>query len=127
MTKKLAFIALLAIAAIACKKEEDSENPEITIFTPTTNQEFESADSVQLNFKVEDEDLHEVGFTIVEEGTTDTLYYKAASHTHDSPYVLNKKYFISVDAHTDATLIVNAEDHNGNKASKSVNFHIHPM
>jgi hypothetical protein len=127
MTKKLAIIALVVISTIACKKEKDSENPVITIFTPTTNQEFESADSVQLNFKAEDVDLHEVGFTIVKKGTTEVLYNKPASHTHDSPLVINQKYYIPVAAHTDATLTVNAEDHNGNKASKSVNFHIHPM
>lgn len=127
MIKKTTIIALLALGAIACKKEDDSENPLITIFTPTTNQEFDVADSVSINFKVEDADLHEVGFTIVKEGTTDTLYNKPASHTHDSPYVLNKKYFVAAADHTDATLIVNAEDHNGNTASKSVNFHIHPL
>ena len=49
MIKKTVFIALLALGAIACKKVDDSENPVITIFTPTTNQEFESADSVTIN------------------------------------------------------------------------------
>jgi len=127
MKNQLAIIILLVITVFACKKVDDSENPIITIFTPSANQEFDSADSVSLNFIVEDADLHEVGFTIIKKGTMDTLYNKPASHTHDSPYVLNKKYYVAVGAHTDATLIVNAEDHNGNTASKSVNFHIHPL
>jgi hypothetical protein len=125
--KKL-FLSIIIIAAfLACKKEADSENPIITIYTPTASQEFESADSVTINFKAEDVDLHEVGFTIVKKGTTDTLYSKPAAHTHDNPLIVNQKYYIPVTAHTDATLIVNAEDHNGNTASKSVNFHIHPL
>lgn len=125
--KKL-FLSIIIIAAfIACKKEADSENPVISIYTPTTAQEFESADSVTINFKVEDVDLHEVGFTIVKTGTTDTLYNKDAEHTHDNPLIVNQKYYIPVTVHTDATLTVNAVDHNGNTASKSVNFHIHPL
>lgn len=127
MKKIITIIAIISITTIACKKESDSENPVITILSPATNQEFESADSVTINFKVEDVDLHEVGFTVIKKGTTDTLYFIAASHTHDNPLIINQKYFIPVTAHTDATLIVNAEDHNGNTASKSVNFHIHPL
>lgn len=117
-------MACIAITAFACKKETDSENPVITIIKPTTNFEFE--DSVAINFKVEDVDLHEVGFTIVKKGTTDTLYDLPADHTHDNPFVLDEKYKIPVSVHTNATLTVNAEDHNGNMASASVNFHIHP-
>ena len=127
MTKKLALIALLAIGAIACKKEDDSENPVITIFTPTTNQEFESADSVTISFKAEDSDLHEVGFTITNTSDNAVLFDFPAEHTHDNPLVFNKNYKIVVASHTDAKLTITAEDHNGNMSSKSVNFHIHPM
>jgi hypothetical protein len=88
--KKL-FLSIIIIAAfLACKKEEDSENPVITIYTPTAGQEFESSDSVTINFKAEDVDLHEVGFTIVKKGTTDTLYDLPAAHTHDNPLIINK-------------------------------------
>lgn len=127
MTKKLVLIALFAIGAIACKKEDDSENPVITIYTPTAGQEFESADSVTINFKAEDVDLHEVGFTITKTSDNSVLYNSPAAHTHDNPLVFNEKFKIVVPAHTDAKLTVTAEDHNGNTASKSVNFHIHPL
>lgn len=127
MKKILAILAVLLITITACKKETDSENPVITIFTPTANQEFESSDSVTINFKVEDADLHEVGFTIINKTSTDTLYNFPKAHTHDNPLIVNSKYKIVVATHTDATLIVNAEDHNGNETTKSVNFHIHPM
>lgn len=127
MIKKTVFIALLALGAIACKKVDDSENPVITIFTPTTNQEFESADSVTINFKVEDADLHEVGFTITKKSDNSVLYDLPAEHTHDNPLIVNEKIKIVVPSHTDAKLTVTAEDHNGNKASKSVDFHIHPL
>lgn len=126
--KQLILIPILALIIItSCKKENDTENPVITIFSPTASQEFNASDSVYINFKVEDADLHEVGFTVVKEGTTDTLFDYPASHVHDSPLVIDQKYKIDVTTHTDATLIVNAEDHNGNTATQSVNFHIHPM
>ena len=52
-------------------------------------------------------------------------YGKTLEQAH--PFLINEKYKIVVSAHTNATLTVNAEDHNGNTSSASVNFHIHPM
>ncbi len=123
----IAFIAIFALIILSCKKENDTENPVITIYSPSENETFNSSDSVTIHFKAEDADLHEVGFTVTKKGTTDTLYNLAASHTHDNPLLVNQKYLIAVTNHTDATLTVQAEDHNGHKATKSVNFHIHPM
>ena len=118
-------MAIVAISMIACKKEEDSESPIITIISPTENMTFE--DSISINFKIEDMDLHEAGFTIVKKGTTDTLYDLPMDHTHESTFLINEKLKIAVTSHLSATLTVNAADHNENKSTKSVDFNIHPM
>lgn len=127
MITKYAAIAILAISLIACKKENDVENPVITISSPVTNQTFESEDSVAVKFTVKDADLHEVGFKITIKDSDSVLYSKAKSHTHDNPYVWDRKLKLVVSDHTDAVLTVEAEDHNGNATTKSVNFHIHPL
>ena len=125
MTKKLAIIALLAIGAIACKKENDSENPVITILKPATGVEYKK-DSVIISFTVTDEDLHEVGFSINRITDDSVIYSFPKDHVHDNPFVFLDTLSVNPTINADYILKVTAEDHNGNETTKSSDhFHIH--
>ncbi len=125
--KNIIFISLLAIVAMfACKKKEDTASPNITIYTPTSGQMMHF-DSVFINFKVEDEDLHEVGFTITRSSDDSILYEMPETHIHDNPYVYMDTLIVPVPGHTDTKINVSATDHNENASNKTISFHIHPM
>lgn len=123
--KKLILALAIATIFMACKKEKDSENPVITITSPTLNQAFD-ADDISIVFSVTDADLHEVGFSVHKESNDSLLYNVPMDHTHDNPYNYSNTITINVSNHTDAVLKVKAEDHNGNMSVATRNFHIHP-
>lgn len=123
--KKIILILTTFVIFFACKKENDADNPVISIVSPTTGQEFDY-NKIAINFKIEDADLHEVGFTINRKSDDSLLYNEPMEHTHDNPFVFNDTLEIHVVDHTDAVLKIKAEDHNGNKAELTRNFHIHP-
>ena len=126
--KKMILLSLVAlIATIACKKKtEDVVSPVITIYSPTTAQAMHY-DSVIVSFKVEDEDLHEVGFSIMRSSDDSVLYNMPAEHVHEIPFLLQDTLVVPVMMHTDAKIKVEAADHNENMSEKTVSFHIHPM
>lgn len=123
---KLLALLIIIVATIACKKTEDVTQPSITINSPTTAQEF-NGDSVVINFTVNDEDIHEVGFTINRSTDDSLLYEYPMTHLHSNPYTYSQTLSIAVPSHTDAVLTITAVDHNENESTSTVEFHIHPM
>jgi hypothetical protein len=122
--KKIIFGAVaLSLAAIACKKETDTESPVITINRPVQNETFAS-NEVIISFKAEDADLHEVGFTLRNAVNDSLLYELPMEHSHDNPFVFDKTLSIDLQKETDVILEVSASDHNGNADKKSVSFAI---
>jgi len=118
--KKIILLTIVAISiAVACKKAEtDSSNPVITISSPTQGQAFNAADSVTIAFTGTDDDFHGYDFTLTN-NTTSAAVDQDDQHTHGN-ISISKKY--KLPAASSFTLEVNAEDHNGNESTKSVNF-----
>jgi hypothetical protein len=120
MKKKLIFIALFAIAFIACKKETDTDNPVISISSPTEGQMFSNGDSALVAFTITDSDMHGFEFVITNTSTNDTLF-EAEEHAHMNVTFSNK--YKLPDVATPMKITIIGEDHNGNTSSKSVSFH----
>lgn len=118
--KKITLILFAAISFIACKKEPDTENPVISISSPTEGQMFSNGDSALIAFTVTDSDLHGFDFTIINSATSDTLF-EEDEHSHDN-VTFSKNYKLPAVA-TQMRITIIGEDHNGNTSTKSVNFH----
>lgn len=119
MNKLFFSIGIIAIIMItACGKESDSENPVITITSPTEGQAFDAADSVTISFTATDVDFHGYDYALINTTLNDTID-EDDQHTHAN-VTFSKKY--KLPAAANFKLVVNAEDHNENTSTKSVNF-----
>lgn len=119
--RKLILIAIVVtIVMVACKKTTDTTNPVIVVTSPTEGQMFANGDSALVAFTITDEDFHGFDFRIINTVTGDTLFAED-EHTHAN-VTFSKKYKLPAVA-TQMRLILTGEDHNGNTATKPVNFH----
>lgn len=128
----LAFLALSVFSS--CKKEDDdhdhsgtdSTKPSITISSPVSMKVYNSGDTVRLFAKVSDASLHELLVRIKNDSTGEE-YFRYTPVVHDLNYFEVDTYWVSkVTDHTNASVIVAAEDHHSNVDSASVKIHIMP-
>lgn len=120
MKKIILITCMMMVFAMACKKENDTENPTVTITAPVANDMFGIGDSILIEFTAVDADMH--GYDLQVLNTSDsTIVFEDAAHTHGN--VTYSQKFKSPDVATNMELIVTGEDHNGNTSTKSVHFH----
>ncbi len=128
--KKLAFaaIGLLAITMFeACKNDHEETPPVITINAPIEDTEYEQNDTVFFTGNITHSvDLHEYMIEM-KDVDHDTVLYTSTTHTHGTSADFNEYWVNHVADHTQMLLTVTAEDHDGNKSSKVVHFHCHPL
>lgn len=120
MKKLLVLFFAASIAFLACKKEKDSDNPVVTITSPTEGQAIATGDSALVAFTITDADTHGFDFRIINTTTGDTLFLED-EHSHDN-VTFSKKYKMP-DVSMQLRLILTGEDHNGNTTTKTVNFY----
>src|SRR5574343_744360 len=128
----LAFLAISVFSS--CKKEDDdhdhstsdSTKPSIIISSPVSMKVYNSGDTVRLFAKVSDASLHELLVRIKNDSTGEE-YFRYTPVVHDLNYFEVDTYWVSkVTDHTNASVIVAAEDHHSNVDSASVKIHIMP-
>ena len=120
MKKLLVLFFAASFAFLACKKEKDSDNPVVTITSPTEGQAIATSDSALVAFTITDADTHGFDFRIINTTTGDTLFLED-EHAHDN-VIFSKKYNMP-DVSMQLRLILTGEDHNGNTTTKTVNFY----
>ncbi len=130
-------VAILAatLSLNSCKKEEDDhghddssdkDKPVIAMTSPTAMQVFYSGDTVRIKGVVTDESLHEMMIKIIKDSDGSVLFTETPT-VHDLKiYNINTYWKSQVSDHTNARLIVLAEDHNANVSSDTVRIHIMP-
>lgn len=119
----------------ACKKEEDDhdhnttgdkDKPVITLISPVNLQMYNNGDTVKIKGTLTDASLHELLIKITKDADGSILFQDAPA-VHDlTSYTINSAWKSSVTDHTNATLVVLAEDHSSNVASDTVHIHIMP-
>lgn len=119
MKKIIVLFFTASIACLACKKETDSDNPVVTITSPTEGQDIATGDSALVAFTITDADMHGFDFRIINTTTGDTLFLEDG-HSHAN-VTFSKKYKMPSVA-MQLRLILTGEDHNENTTTKSVNF-----
>ncbi len=137
ISKSKAFLILTLLVATvftSCKKEDDDHDhtttdttkPVVTISSPTTMQVFNSGDTVRIKGVATDASLHELLIRIVKD-SDQTELFRATPVVHDlTSYTIDTYWKSAVTDHTNATLIISAEDHSLNVGSDTVKIHIMP-
>ena len=119
--------AIITFNLTSCSKK-DKENPVITLLEPSMNDTFSMAtkDSVHLEFKATDNDgLHDVTINITNASGTNVF---TNTDDVDSTTYHFDQYFhaTNIAAPTVFTLKIDAEDHSGNAANKTLIFVVKP-
>lgn len=118
-----------ALGILACGKDgiTGDSDPVITILSPTSGQMIGSGDSVSVDVTITDDDMHEIAFRVANAADTSIHYFEEAIDTHEDNIHYMKKFVApAVLGHTNVTLFVHAEDHDGHESDKSVTFAFMP-
>jgi acetylornithine deacetylase/succinyl-diaminopimelate desuccinylase-like protein len=119
--------AIITFNLTSCSKK-DKEVPVITIAEPSMNDTFSMAteDSVHLEFNVTDNDgLHDVTTNIT--NASGTNVFTNTDDVDNSTYHFHQHFHpTNITSPTVFTLKINAEDHSGNAANKTVTFVVKP-
>jgi len=133
---KTAFVLSLAFTQIiSCKKDDnhqhnddtsDKVKPTVVISTPRDLQMYNNGDTVKIRGLVSDASLHEL-IVKIESDSDNSILYSETLNAHDlNTYTLNSNWKSAVTNHTNANVIVVAEDHQANVGSDTVKIHIMP-
>lgn len=124
-------ILILALAClISCKKKKHEGDPSptvnIDIIAPTEHAEYHKLDTVWMKVHISyDQDLHGYELHMLRLADT-TEVFALDSDVHAKTFDIQKYWVNDGAVHSDMQLTVIANiDHNGNKATKTVDFHCH--
>jgi hypothetical protein len=128
-------MAMLAVLVSSCKKKDKkSEDPQpdlkkeasITIYSPTTGQQFDHGATVTISGKIEsDEQLHGYKLIIRQKSDNSEKYVENA-HTHSKTIEFSETWDVDVEGHQDMELeVIGILDHDGNTITKKIDFHCH--
>ena len=131
--KAVIVLSLLLAQLISCKKDEahhddvsDSIKPTVVISAPSNLQMYNNGDTVKIRGLASDASLHELMLKIVKDSDNSVLYSETINAHDLTTYALNSNWKSAVTDHTNASVIVVAEDHNSNVGSDTVKIHIMP-
>lgn len=133
--KRTGMLAIsLLIGLSACNKDEDdhghgspdTEKPVVTISSPTDMQVYYTGDTVKIKGLVTDASLHELQIKIIKDSDASVLFTETVD-VHDlTSYSISSNWKSFVSDHSNAKVIVLAEDHSANFGSDTVRIHIMP-
>jgi hypothetical protein len=133
--KAVIVLSLLLAQLISCEKEDnhqhndddsDKVKPTVNISTPSNLQMYNNGDTVKIRGLASDASLHELVLKIVKDSDNSVLYSETINAHDLTTYALNSSWKSAVSDHTNASVIVVAEDHNSNVGSDTVKIHIMP-
>ncbi len=116
----------LLLTQVACHHhdEEDTSNPVVSISSPASGASISGAVSIQ--GMVTDNDLHAMSIKVTD-ATGTTLFAKEPSVHGKTEYSFSETWTpANLTAETPVTLVVEAEDHAGNKGNFTLNFSVKP-
>lgn len=134
--KSILSVLLLGLVFVtACKKEDDDHDhnsgsdttkPAISLTSPTSMQMYNNGDTVKIRGMVTDASLHELLIKITRD-SDGTVLFQETPTVHDlTSFSINSNWKSQVTDHTNATVVVLAEDHSSNVASDTLHIHIMP-
>lgn len=139
--KKTSILSSSILCAIliftGCKKEEDNheddhhsgadtEAPVIQIQSPIPMKMYNNGDMVHINGTVSDASLHEMVIKILNDADNSELYRSEPTVHGETQYYFDVHWKLEVTDHTNASVIVQVEDHSSNVSADTVHIHIMP-
>lgn len=128
---KIKFLSLLAtvlvISFTSCEHghDDDTENPEIVLTTPSDQQQFGLTDTIDIVGHITDNhDLHELLVKLTRNEDGDTLLYFTPTVHALTEYHLDTFYVANETDHKHYTLQIIAWDHENNADSLSYVLHV---
>lgn len=104
----------------------DTENPVITMTSPTDMQVYALGDTVWLKGLVTDKSLHELSITLKNDKDGSVLYSQTPTVHDFTSYTINAFWKSVVTEKTNATLTISATDHHPNTATKTIAITLNP-
>jgi len=135
---KTTCILFLAAAQLSsCKKEVDHDHqhnddasdkvkPTVVISTPSSLQMYNNGDTIKIRGLVSDASLHKLLVKIVKDIDSSILFMETPLVHNLISFTIQSNWKSQVANHTNATVIVVAEDHHSNVNSDTVHIHIMP-
>jgi hypothetical protein len=127
--KSLKYILLITFLgtlfmATSCNDEEDLEAPITTILSPSNNEIFSVGDTINIHFEVaENDELHHIIANLLNE--SGEKIWNRNMHDHSQLFVWKDQYIVNESlAGQSLSLIVEADDHNGNLTQEMVEISI---
>jgi len=117
----------LFLVQVACHHhdEDDTSNPVVSITSPSAGASIAGAVSIQ--GMVSDNDLHAMSIKVTNKADGTTLFAKEPSVHGKTEYSFSETWTpANLSAETPVTLVVEAEDHAGNKGSFTLDFSVKP-
>lgn len=105
---------------LSCNDKEDTEAPEISILSPQNNETFSVGDTINIHFEVtENDELHHIDTDLL--NVENNKLWHRHWHRHSQFFEWQDQYIIQESGvNQPLTLIVRADDHNGNEAEETV-------
>jgi hypothetical protein len=118
----LIILAIISSVIISCKKTDD-ENPVITLSEPYSEQEFAIGDTIFIKGDITDnESLHQIEVKLTKQETGETIF-DLSEHPDAAAYHLDTFYVSADSVHFHYHLIIEATDHDDNKAELEYTLH----
>lgn len=131
MKKSISIFTLavaLGIGVSSCNTAEENQAPHINIIKPTAaDNPHMSGMPISIQVEVsDDEQLHDTEISIVRAHDSAEVYHQY-THTHEAQFTISEDTVLTTSMHSDFTITVTAEDHDGEVTTASSTFHMHPM
>ncbi len=111
---------IFSLLAFACKKH-DFKAPEVTLYTPVSNDSVYIADSVHVSFKITDANLTNYK-VIISNSISRKIYHSEEGLTNGTDFSMDKKIYIQVSSDTMAYINVLGLDADGNTGRADARF-----
>ncbi len=124
ITKTALALATATLLVAACHKhddESDTTNPVITIKSPVESAVVQG--NVTIEVSLTDNGLHEMSMKVTKDLDGSEVYKDSPTVYDETDITLVRMFSLTgLSTITPMTLTITAEDHAGNKSTKSVNF-----
>lgn len=121
-------VLLFVMAFSACTKDDGTKisKPTAVVSAPTAGSMYQSGDQLPIEVVFEDADqLHEYSVEVLDKNLNTTVF-SMSGHSHDKTVTIDTMVTLSVTMHSDFEMTVEVSNHNGEEATETVEFHVHP-
>ncbi|MFY0642877.1 MAG: hypothetical protein JXR19_00265 [Bacteroidia bacterium] len=133
MNKTLISILALTFLMLSSCKEDESMNPQnditINFAEPVASTMYGQGDTVYINGMISaDMEMHGYEISLVNTSNNNTEVFNKHAHEDGLMFHIHEMWVNDVNSHSDMVLTITIDkNHEGDKETKTILFHCHPM